>query len=434
MNCFGNISEKTDCPERYKDTVFDNFTVEKDIQYGTALGYYTSKPSDYISKDGYRHWFNEMFNLSVENRGFMFKNSMKQLPLLLDVYQPENDPVKKRPLVLYIHGGAFFFGDKENKSQQVLTDYVVKRGFMVASINYRLGTSITPGSIERAIYRDVQDARAALRYLVHHKEKYGIDVDQIYLAGNSAGGIISLKTAFMGSDDVYSSAGRGLFNRRENLGSLDDSGNNLTDSFKIAGVVSMWGGVTNLQMLNNHIPTLLFHGTADNVIPCTEGLPFKEAMGDRIYRFLSSFGKIYGSEMIHDHLKSINVPVTYIPFENAGHDPQIEPDDSLNEIINLICYDMGDFLYYNVVKHYFNHNLSGNTTVSKSDFTPLYQLDNLENSKVNWHVEGGFIISQTNSSIRVVWCSSHDTGTVTACITDANGVSHRKELNVKIKM
>ena len=399
---------------------------------GAAFGYYTSKPTDYISKDDYKKWFSEMLSVSLQNNGFLFSRNMEQLPLMLDIYQPRSDIIRKRPLLVFVHGGAFFFGDKENNLQQIITDNLVKRGFVLASINYRLGTSITPGAIERTIFREVQDARAALRYLVHYKERYRIDEEQIYLIGSSAGGIISLTTAFMDSDEVFSSTGRGLFRTREDLGGLDDSGNNLKDSFQIAGVASMWGGITNMEMLNNNIPTLLFHGTADDVVPCDEGLPFKEFMGNFVHRVLSSFGKIYGSASIYARLKSQNVPVHYIPFEGAGHDPCIEADNSVNELMNIICNELADFLYDNVSKHYFNYPLSGDTVVEKHLSASEYQLDNLGNAIVQWYVDGGFITHQSNDFIRVIWFDAHDTGIVTAWITNENGISCKKEIEVTI--
>jgi len=432
LSYFGDVPPKVDFPERYKNQIFTNITSQKEIQYGAALGYYTSKPTDYISKDDYKKWFSEMLSVSRQNNGFLFSRNMEQLPLLLDIYHPQNDILKKRPLLLFVHGGAFFFGDKENKLQQIITDYMVKRGFVLASINYRLGTSITPGAIERTIFRGVQDVRAALRYLGHHKERFRIDEEQIYLIGSSAGGIISLTTAFMDSDEVYSSTGRGLFRVREDLGGLDDSGNDLKERFTIAGVASMWGGVTNLDMLNNNIPTLLFHGTADDIVPCDEGLPFKDFMGNFVHRVLSSLGKIYGSAPIYARLKSQDVPVRYIPFEDAGHDPYIESDNSVNEIMDVICHELADFLFERVSEHYFNHPLLGNTVVGENDFATVYQLDNIENTIVHWQVEGGFITRQSNDSIRVIWYDSYDAGLVTAWITNENGITCKKEMEVVI--
>ncbi|MCL2098133.1 MAG: alpha/beta hydrolase [Bacteroidales bacterium] len=432
LKYFNQISGKYDCIETYKHSVFENIVAEKDLQYGSALGYYTSKPTDYISKDDYKKWFSEMLSLSWKNKGFLFKYNMEELPLLLDVYRPEKSHNNKSPLLLFIHGGAFLFGDKESLVQQAITDYLVKRGFTVAAINYRLGTSITPGAIERTIYRDVQDTRAALRYLVHHREKFGIDEEQLYLAGSSAGGIISLTTAFMDSNEIYDSADGGLFNLRENLGGLDDSGNDLKEPFTIAGVASMWGAVTDLKILNNHIPTLLFHGTADDIVPCDEGLPFKELMGEYLHSILSSFGKLYGSEPIYHRLTALNVPVRYIPFHGVGHDPYIESDETLNAYMDIVCNELGAFLYENVAKHYFNYHLSGNTLVEAQESIQSYRIDNYKDVTVQWQVDGGLITEQSNDTIRVIWYSSHTTGKITACITNEKGLSCKKELEITI--
>ena len=431
LTYFGKISESVACLERYKNPVFDSIIAANDIQYGTATGYYTSKPVDYISKDDYIHLFDEMYNTYKNN---VIKQGMTELPLYFDFYHPENDTLNKRPLLLFIHGGAFFFGDKENKMQNALTAYFVKRGYVVASINYRLGsTLIGTAAIERSIYRNVQDTRAALRYLVAHKDSFRIDEKQIYLAGSSAGGIIALTTAFMDSDEVYSSIDEGQWwHIRSNLGGLDDSGNNIITGFNIAGVASFWGGVTDLKMLNNPVPTLMFHGKEDDIIPYDKGLPFKNFMGEVVLRFLSSTWKLYGSESIFNHLTALSIPAKYIPLHGSGHDPHIEPDGSLNPTMDIICDETCAFLYDNLSKQYFNYELSGKTSIEKSEPAPVYRLTNAENASVQWEVDGGFITDQTNSAIRVIWFSSHTTGTVTTCITNKQGVSCRKELTIQI--
>jgi len=430
LQYFNEIPEETDCPEYYKDPVFENITEGKEIQYGTALGYYVSKSTDHISKDNYQQWFEELKKTFSEHDEFL--NFPTPQELRLDVYQPEiSNGYDKRPLLLLLHGGAFFFGDKENKTQQALTDYFVKRGYVVASINYRLGTPITPGAIKRAIYRCVQDTRAAVHFLVHD-EKYGIDAEQIYLAGSSAGGFISLTTAaFMDSRKIYSEVKGNLL--RDSLGGLDAT-SDYKDPFEIAGVVSLWGGVTDLKILNKEMPTLLFHGEEDDIVPCDKGLPFKKNMdktvgGKILYAALQlCFGEVYGSQQI----SQCSIPVTYFSFRNAGHDLHLDSDNTLNENMDFICEKMNEFLYNNVSKHYFNCNLVGDTIVKKHYSAPVYELSNVRSASVQWHVDGGFITKQTNDAIRVLWYNGYETGTVTACITNQNDVSCKKELKVKI--
>ena len=173
-----NVTNLQACQERYKEKIFKDITSTKNIQYGEATGYYTSKPIDYIKNEDYVSIFREMSKSYKES---VIEQGMSDLPLYMDIYHPKNDIINKRPLLLFIHGGSFFFGDKENLLQQTLMEEFVRKGYVVASINYRLcSTLLGYPAIERAIYRGVQDARASLRHIIAHKDKYGIDEEQIY--------------------------------------------------------------------------------------------------------------------------------------------------------------------------------------------------------------------------------------------------------------
>jgi len=422
----GSLPDALVCKERYKEPLFGAIDALKDVQYGEATGYYTSRPIDYISKEDYAQIFGEMFKAYKEA---VIEQGMTSLPLKMDVYQPRNDQQRMRPLVAFVHGGSFFFGDKENLMQQALTDYLVRRGYVVASLNYRLcSTLLGKDAIERAVYRGVQDVRAALRYLSAHSADYRIDPARCFLAGSSAGGIIALTAAFMDQDEVYRSVDEGIFRQRQHLGGLDASGNSLTDAFSITGVISMWGGVTDLQMLDNPVPTLLFHGTDDDIIPCNEGLPFRKYMGEWVHGIMSMAGKLYGSEAVSRRLRSLDVPARYVPFNGFGHEAQIEPDGSLNANMQIIKDETGAFLLENL----FDYTLTGNTQARKTDAALTYRLDSVRNATVQWRVEGGFITEQTSDAIRVIWYNSSSVGKVTACITDTNGVSCHKVSEITI--
>ena len=100
--------------------------------------------------------------------------------------------------------------------------------------------------------------------------------------------------------------------------------------------------------------------------------------------------------------------------------------------MKIISDELGIFLFENASKHYFPYNLTGHIAVRKSNFAPSYQIDNLNDATVQWHVTGGLITHQSNDAIRVIWYSSYTTGVITACITDINGDSVKKELKVAI--
>jgi hypothetical protein len=138
--------------------------------------------------------------------------------LTLDLYSPLCDNLNetaKRPLLIWIHGGAFLDGSKDDPSIVDMCIQFAKRGYVTASINYRKGfvSNSTAYSCnypnyscvfaadaaewERAYYRAVQDTKGALRYLVNRNELYNIDTQNIFMAGESAGAFLALGVALL---------------------------------------------------------------------------------------------------------------------------------------------------------------------------------------------------------------------------------------------
>lgn len=85
----------------------------------------------------------------------------------MDVYSPKNDTLKKRPLIVFVHGGGFVNGDKRTGYSRVVSENLSHRGFVVGSINYRLGIAEPKSDVSyfEAMIRAVQDAKAAVRFL-----------------------------------------------------------------------------------------------------------------------------------------------------------------------------------------------------------------------------------------------------------------------------
>ena len=96
----------------------------------------------------------------------------------MDIYTPDGDNCINRPLIILAHGGSFIGGSKTNPTMVDLCETFAKRGYVAASINYRLATSSTvlgPFSglfwmtnLEngiKVIYSAMTDAKAAVRFL-----------------------------------------------------------------------------------------------------------------------------------------------------------------------------------------------------------------------------------------------------------------------------
>ena len=145
-------------------------------------------------------------------------------------------------------------------------------GYVTVSIDYRIGFFPAMVSIERAGYRAVQDAHAAMRYLVSHQEEYSIDTSMIFVGGASAGAITALNLAFMTNETRPKFTHGDLF--RPDLGDIDTCGNDLKADFRIRGVIDMWGAMPDTTLLHRrNIPILAFHGDADNIVPYGHDYP-----------------------------------------------------------------------------------------------------------------------------------------------------------------
>ena len=135
-------------------------------------------------------------------------------PLLMDIYEPVGDENGPRPVVLVFHTGNFLPFPQNGDTGGTIRDSTVvetctrlaQRGYVAAAIDYRLGWNpVDPSELIRrfffvnAVYRTMQDARTAVRFMrksaVDEGNPYNIDPDRIGLWGINTGGYIAAATA-----------------------------------------------------------------------------------------------------------------------------------------------------------------------------------------------------------------------------------------------
>jgi len=372
--------------ERYQEEVFDNIEVKTDISYGKAYGYWTRSP---YSDDPY---------IVTLGKGLIktFKDH-ELLDLKLDLYFSRTDLLKKRPVVMLIHGGAFYIGSKESVCEQALAMALAKRGYFVASIDYRLGFKTAPADIEMSGYRAIQDAHAALRFLAHHAEGIGIDPNQVYVGGTSAGGVASLNVAFMNNDERPE---RILENEKKGLVSkIEESGNKFTEPFTIKAVVNMWGAVSDLNIIDadEKIPVLSIHGTNDDIVPFEHDFPFRNSL--MINRLIMD--KMYGSKPIHDKLNSLGIRNRLIALPGLGHEPQLETWNKLNNYIDTLIFHTTKFFYEETAPTVFlpvNQLTVNSSSPLKSIY---YEVSN--GAVVEVWAEGGVKANSNPADATVIW-------------------------------
>jgi acetyl esterase/lipase len=233
----------------------------------------------------------------------------------LDLYVPGVDG--PAPLVVYIHGGAFRAGDK---AQHPPLEYLAE-GYALAAINYRLSQhALFPAQIE--------DCKAAVRWLRAHAQEYGLDPRRVAVGGSSAGGHLA---AMVGTAHHVKAF---------------DVGEHLDVSSRVQAVLDYFGPTDFLQMDAHRPPSGMVHDTPDSPESQLVGGPIQENP-NRVARanpityvtadtppFLIVHGDRdplvphHQSALLAAALERAGVPVTFYTVEGGGHggfdDPKVD--------------------------------------------------------------------------------------------------------------
>ena len=132
--------------------------------------------------------------------------------LRLDIYTPTSI-THPLPVTMWIHGGAWRHGVKEQRSPVNL----VAHGYAMVNIEYRL-------SEEASFPAQIEDCKAAVRWIRAHAATYHFDPDHIGAWGHSAGGHLA---ALLGTSG--------------DVAALEGDGDNLNYSSRIQAVVDLSG-------------------------------------------------------------------------------------------------------------------------------------------------------------------------------------------------
>jgi acetyl esterase/lipase len=205
-------------------------------------------------------------------------------PMVVDIYTPSPRGGPK-PLILYIHGGGWVAGHTRHSG--ALSNFpavlakLASEGFVVASLEYRLSGEI-------GFPAQLQDSRAAIRFLKANAAKYGIDATRVGVWGGSAGGHLSALTAYTcgvtsldpapaaaGSECVQAAAiWYGVFDfapmlaRQQNADSPENNFLRCKPAECPADRVAAASPVTYMD--RNAPPTLLIHGEKDAVVDVSQ--------------------------------------------------------------------------------------------------------------------------------------------------------------------
>lgn len=216
--------------------------------------------------------FNSVNKITV-NYSDVYTNSFHEM----DIYTPDGDMEINRPVILYMHGGSFYGGTKTMTDCIDFCTSMAKRGYVAASINYRLANMLAfiASNEEQyeAVLKAVSDAKAAIRYFrkdFSNNDTYGIDPNTIFVGGYSAGGVAAVHLAFIDTISDLPTSPINVQTIVNNVGGvygLEGDAGNYGFSSKVSAVVSFAGGINNTNWIDgNDEPLVSIQGTSDMTV------------------------------------------------------------------------------------------------------------------------------------------------------------------------
>jgi len=307
-----------DCANRYQDEVFNDITIETNVTYS------------------------DVYNLKM------------------DIYQPslDVDLCTNRPLIILAHGGSFIGGSKSNPTMVDLCETFAKRGYVAASINYRLATDnsvlgfiagfgwmLNLESGINVIYSAMTDAKAAVRFFrkefAELNNPYGIDENQIWMGGNSAGACLGLHMDYIASLDEFVAGidpgGQDYAIALANdNGGIEGMSGNEGYSSDISGIINLAGALHTLDWIDETdiTPIVSCHGTEDETVP------------DECGTILNSPNNLTacGSMAIHPMISNYNATNDLLIYDGAAHCPWDLNSNDKQEMIDFVT----SFVYQNI--------------------------------------------------------------------------------------
>lgn len=211
-----------------------------------------------------------------------------------DLYVPSDNSKSHYGLVVYLHAGGFTSGDKSDDRQML--EWLCSKGYVTAGINYTLRTDANAASV----LSQSNEIRNAIPVVIEEAKKLGYDIDQMSIAGGSAGHALAMIYAYRDAGTApvpvvltFGAVGPASFYQEDwGIYGLDQSDEACADLFSVmAGVeitpeeirdgsylekvkpisASMW-------VNENSAPTVVACGTYDRVQPYLASLRLKTAL------------------------------------------------------------------------------------------------------------------------------------------------------------
>ncbi len=213
-------------------------------------------------------------------------------PLKMDISFPVAEKTTERPAVLWLHGGGYALGSRQQMANMV--EFTASLGYVSATADYRL----TGEGVRLCdLYTDV---RAAYLFLRQSAARFGIDPDRISVGGDSAGGHLALLVGLKepgvrsiidlyGPTDIVRLYNESRLTWKETTLMLAMGKTPKEDP-------DSWRDLSPVNLVSSRSPpVLILHGTKDMIIPFSQ------------------------AEALRDRLREAGARCVFVPVEGANH-------------------------------------------------------------------------------------------------------------------
>ena len=238
---------------------------------------------------------------------------------MMDIYQPTGDTMTARPLIILAHGGSFVGGSRNSDTtvDQMCRNFA-KRGYVTASIDYRLGNifnMITDSAYAiDVVIKAISDGKAAVRYFYKDAattNTYKIDTNHIYFGGNSAGAVLYMHAGYLTDTNE---APDYIKTALAANGGIEGNSGNAGYSSKAKAVINLAGALNSASFVSTgDLPSVNAQGDNDVTVPYVCAYPLSGSVHVNLCG-LGILEPAYVAKGIY-HMSKVFVGDTHVPWD-----------------------------------------------------------------------------------------------------------------------
>ncbi len=240
--------------------------------------------------------------------------------LMMDIYTPQGDVETNRPVVILAHGGSFIGGSKTDADVVYMATELAKKGYVCASIDYRLSTNafdlIVEQTTVKIVFNAIQDGKAAVRFFKKDAattDTYKINPEQIFFGGSSAGGILAMNLTYVDSISDLPESGASLWQTwLTQLGGLEGNSGNPGYCSRTNGTFGFAGGIADSNYIDvDDVPWYGCHTPGDQTVLYNCGFPLNG----------NTPVNLCGSNIVNTRMNNLGTYHHFDSFPGADHPP-----------------------------------------------------------------------------------------------------------------